>query len=228
MSAPSQSSIRTLLDPVVRDNPITLQILGVCSALAVTRSVATALVMSLSVTAVLVGASVAISTLRNEIPRSVRLIIEITIIATLVIVVDQVLQAFFWELSRELSVFVGLIITNCVILGRAETFAMHQSPGRSLLDALGNGLGYSWILLFIGGIRELLGSGTLLGYAVLPLVENGGWYEPVALMLRPPSAFFLIGFLIWGLNSAKLARARASERTAKAPTQHSRVARDLA
>lgn len=206
-----QSPLRTLLDPLVRDNPITLQVLGVCSALAVTRSVATALAMSLSVTAVLMASSVAISTLRNEIPRSVRLIIEITIIASFVIVVDQILQAFFWELSRELSVFVGLIVTNCVILGRAETFAMHQTPGRSLLDALGNGLGYSWILLLVGGIRELLGVGALWGYAVLPLAENGGWYEPVALMLRPPSAFFLIAFLIWGLRSASLAKTRSRE-----------------
>jgi Na+-transporting NADH:ubiquinone oxidoreductase subunit D len=218
MTAHPQASLRTLLDPLVRDNPITLQVLGVCSALAVTRSVATALVMSLSVTAVLMVSSVAISTIRNEVPRSVRLIIEITIIASLVIVVDQVLQAFFWELSRELSVFVGLIITNCVILGRAESFAMHQTPGRSLLDALGNGLGYSWILLFIGGIRELLGSGTLLGHVVLPLEENGGWFEPVALMLRPPSAFFLIGLLIWGLRSAHLARARASESASAVPS----------
>jgi Na+-transporting NADH:ubiquinone oxidoreductase subunit D len=173
------------------------------------------------------GSSIAISTLRNEVPRSVRLIIEITIIATLVIVVDQVLQAFFWELSRELSVFVGLIITNCVILGRAEAFAMHHSPGQSLLDALGNGFGYSWILLLIGGIRELLGSGKLLGYAVLPLAENGGWFEPMALMLRPPSAFFLIGFLIWALRSASLARARASERSSRAPDSPV-VERDLA
>lgn len=227
MNDSSQSPLRTLLDPVVRDNPITLQVLGVCSALAVTRSVAVAVAMSLSVTAVLMGSSLAISTLRNEIPRSVRLIIEITIIATLVIVVDQILQAFFWELSRELSVFVGLIVTNCVILGRSETFAMHNTPGRSLLDALGNGFGYSWVLLFIGGVRELLGSGTLLGYPILPLVENGGWYEPIALMLRPPSAFFLIGFLIWGIRSASLSRARASEHTARAAGDPV-IARELA
>jgi Na+-transporting NADH:ubiquinone oxidoreductase subunit D len=227
MSPPLYSPLRTLLHPVIRENPITLQVLGVCSALAVTRTVATALAMSVSVTAVLVGSSIAISALRNEIPRSVRLIVEITIIATLVIVVDQILQAFFWELSRELSVFVGLIITNCVILGRAETFAMHHSPGQSLLDALGNGLGYSWILLLVGGIRELLGMGTLLGYAVLPLTENGGWFEPVALMLRPPSAFFLIGFLIWGLRSASLARTRTSEPSSQAPASPV-MARDLA
>lgn len=213
MTAPASTPLQTLLSPLVRDNPITLQVLGVCSALAVTRTIATAVVMSISVTLVLMGSSVAISALRNEVPRSVRLIIEITIIATLVIVVDQVLQAFFWELSRELSVFVGLIITNCVILGRAETFAMHQSIVRSLLDALGNGLGYSWILLLIGGVRELLGSGALLGFPILPLVETGGWFEPIALMLRPPSAFFLIGFLIWGLRAASLARDRSRAST---------------
>jgi Na+-transporting NADH:ubiquinone oxidoreductase subunit D len=211
MNASAGSPLRVLLDPLVRDNPITLQVLGVCSALAVTRSVATALAMSASVTAVLMASSLAISTIRRQVPRSVRLIIEITIIASLVIVVDQVLQAFFWELSRELSVFVGLIITNCVILGRAETFALHNGPGRSLLDALGNGLGYSWILLLVGGTRELLGSGTLLGHPVLPLVEDGGWFQPVALMLRPPSAFFLIGLLIWGIRGATLARSRAPQ-----------------
>ena len=212
-----RSPLRTLMDPIVQENPITIQVLGVCSALAVTRSVETALAMSASVIAVLMGSSVAISLLRNDVPRSVRLIIEITIIATLVIVVDQVLQAFFWELSRELSVFVGLIITNCVILGRAETFSMVHPPGKSFLDALGNGLGYAWILLLVGGVRELLGTGTLLGYTILPLVENGGWFEPVALMLRPPSAFFLIGLLIWGIRSTKLSQARAASATASAP-----------
>jgi len=211
MTSHSPSTLRVLFDPVLRENPITLQVLGVCSALAVTRTVETALAMTLSVGAVLVGSSLAISVLRHAIPRSVRLIIEITIIATLVIVVDQVLQAFFWELSRELSVFVGLIITNCVILGRAESFALHQPPGRSVLDALGNGLGYGWILLLVGGTRELLGSGTLLGREILPLVENGGWFEPLALMLRPPSAFFLIALLIWVVRSANLARARRGE-----------------
>jgi len=217
MTTPSLPPVRVLLDPIVRENPITLQVLGVCSALAVTRTLATALVMSASVTAVLIGSSVAISLLRNDVPRSVRLIIEITVIATLVIVVDQVLQAFFWELSRDLSVFVGLIITNCVILGRAETFSMHNPPGRSALDALGNGLGYTWILLGVGGIRELLGSGALLGQPILPLVEDGGWFQPIALMLRPPSAFFLIGVLIWCLRSASLARARSRSLTANAP-----------
>jgi Na+-transporting NADH:ubiquinone oxidoreductase subunit D len=211
MTSHSPSTLRVLFDPVLRENPITLQVLGVCSALAVTRTVETALAMTLSVGAVLVGSSLAISALRHAIPRSVRLIIEITIIATLVIVVDQVLQAFFWELSRELSVFVGLIITNCVILGRAESFALHQPPGRSVLDALGNGFGYGWILLLVGGTRELLGSGTLLGREILPLVEDGGWFEPLALMLRPPSAFFLIALLIWVVRSANLARARRGE-----------------
>ena len=217
MTAHSPSTLRVLLDPVLRENPITLQVLGVCSALAVTRSVETALAMTLSVGAVLVGSSLAISLLRRAIPRSVRLIIEITIIATLVIVVDQVLQAFFWELSRELSVFVGLIITNCVILGRAESFALHETPGRSVLDALGNGLGYGLILLLVGGTRELLGAGTLLGREVLPLVENGGWFEPLALMGRPPSAFFLVALLIWALRSASLARARRREHGRHSP-----------
>jgi Na+-transporting NADH:ubiquinone oxidoreductase subunit D len=205
--------IRVLLDPVVQENPITIQVLGICSALAVTRSVETAIAMSACVMAVLLGSSVAISLLRNDVPRSVRLIIEITVIATLVIVVDQVLRAFFPELARELSVFVGLIITNCIILGRAETFSLHNTPGRSALDALGNGLGYAWILLLVGGFRELLGTGAVFGYPLLPLVENGGWFEPVALMLRPPSAFFLIGLLIWGIRSAKLSRARAASTT---------------
>ncbi len=213
--------LRALVDPLVRENPITVQILGVCSALAVTRSLETAIAMSVSVTSVLVGASIAISLLRHDVPRNVRLLIEITVIATLVIIVDQVLQAFFWELSRELSVFVGLIITNCLILGRAETFALSNTVGRSALDALGNGLGYAWILLSVGGIRELLGQGTLLDYPLLPLTEQGGWFEPVALMLRPPSAFFLIGLLIWGLRAVALARARRAT-----PRPHEPLAAD--
>ena len=201
MSTGSRPALRTLLRPLVDDNPVTLQILGVCSALAVTRTLATALVMSAAVTVVLVCSSAAISFLRHEVPRSVRLIIQVTIIASFVIVVDQFLRAFFWDLSRQLSVFVGLIITNCIILGRAETFAMRNPVLPSALDGLGNGLGYSLILIAVGSARELLGSGTLLGVPVLRLVENGGGFEPIALMLRPPSAFFMIGLLIWGLRS---------------------------
>jgi len=197
------AALGILTRPLVDENPIMLQILGVCSALAVTRTLATALVMSIAVTVVLICSNAAISFIRNEVPRSVRLIVQITLIATFVIVVDQILQAFFWELSRELSVFVGLIITNCIILGRAETFAMRHGVRLSILDGLGNGLGYSLILIAVGGARELLGTGRLLGFEILPLVERGGWFEPVGLMLRPPSAFFLIGGLIWGIRSWK-------------------------
>jgi Na+-transporting NADH:ubiquinone oxidoreductase subunit D len=175
----------------------------VCSALAVTRSVATALVMSAAVTAVLAGSSAAISAIRKQVPRSVRLIVQITIIATLVIIVDQVLRAFFWEQSRKLSVFVGLIVTNCIILGRAESFAMQNGVRWSVLDGLGNGLGYSVILIAVGGVRESLGAGTLLGFELLRTVEQGGWFQPLDLMLLPPSAFFLIGLLIWAIRSWK-------------------------
>jgi Na+-transporting NADH:ubiquinone oxidoreductase subunit D len=213
----SRSALRTLARPLVDENPITLQILGVCSALAVTRTLATALVMSAAVTVVLVCSGAAISCLRGEVPRSVRLIVQITIIASFVIIVDQFLQAFFWQLSRQLSVFVGLIITNCIILGRAESFAMRNTVGASALDGLGNGLGYSLVLLVVGSTRELLGSGTLLGMEVLPLVENGGWFEPIGLMLRPPSAFFLIGLLIWGIRSWKVEQSEAREETGETP-----------
>jgi Na+-transporting NADH:ubiquinone oxidoreductase subunit D len=212
-----ESPLRILGRPLLDENPILLQVLGVCSALAVTRSVKTALVMSAAVTAVLVGSNAAISALRRQVPRSVRLIVEITIIATLVIVVDQVLQAFVWEVSRQLSVFVGLIVTNCVVLGRAESFAMQRSVGLAVLDGLGNGLGYALILLAIGTTRELLGSGTLLGVTVLPRAEDGGWFEPMAVMLRAPSAFFLIGFLIWGVRAWRVAPAVAGRNVAAAP-----------
>lgn len=208
--------LQILTRPLIDENPITLQILGVCSALAVTRTLATALVMSIAVTVVLVCSNAAISFIRNEVPRSVRLINQITLVATFVIVVDQVLQAFFWELSRELSVFVGLIITNCIILGRAETFAMRNPIPASMLDGLGNGLGYSAILVAVGSIRELLGTGRLLGFEVLPLVEVGGWFEPIGLMLRPPSAFFLIAGLIWGIQSWR-SRAAAARKQAPQP-----------
>jgi Na+-transporting NADH:ubiquinone oxidoreductase subunit D len=195
------SARRTLLAPLVEQNPITLQLLGICSALAVTRSLATALVMSASVTAVTAVSNLSISLIRHQIPRSVRLIVQITIIASLVIVTDQVLRAYAFELSRQLSVFVGLIVTNCIVLGRAESFALHNPPGPSLLDGLGNGLGYSAVLILVGSVRELMGAGTLLGAAVLPLAREGGWYVPMGLFLLPPSAFFLIGLLIWALRS---------------------------
>ena len=197
------ASARTLTGPILDENPITLQILGVCSALAVTKTLATALIMCLAVTIVLTVASAAISLIRRHIARSARLIVQITIIASLVIVVDQALQAFAWELSKQLSIFVGLIVTNCIILGRAETFAMSHDVPSSVLDGLGNGLGYSLVLILVGTSRELLGAGTVLGVVLLPLASDGGWYVPLELMLLPPSAFFLIGFLIWGLRSWK-------------------------
>lgn len=205
------SARRTLIAPLVEQNPITLQILGICSALAVTRSLATALVMSASVTAVTAVSNLVISLLRHQIPRSVRLIVQITIIASLVIVTDQVLRAYAWELSRQLSVFVGLIVTNCIVLGRAESFALHNGPGRSLLDGLGNGLGYGAVLITVGTVRELVGMGSLLGVPVLPLAREGGWYVPMGLLLLPPSAFFLIGLLIWALRSWRREQVEAPE-----------------
>ena len=207
MTQPGKSALGALVHPLVDENPIDGTLVMDDEHL----TLATALVMSAAVTAVLVCSNAAISLIRGEVPRSVRLIVQITIIASLVIIVDQVLQAFFWELSRQLSVFVGLIITNCIILGRAETFAMNQPVGLSVVDGLGNGLGYSLILVAIGGIRELLSAGTLLGVEILPLIENGGWFEPMGLMLLPPSAFFLIGFLIWGIRSWKLEQVEAAQ-----------------
>jgi Na+-transporting NADH:ubiquinone oxidoreductase subunit D len=207
----ANDTTRALLSPLISNNPITLQILGICSALAVTKSVATALIMSAAVTAVLVLATASVSAIRHHMPRNVRLIIQITIICSLVIVVDQVLKAFAYGPSKQLSVFVGLIVTNCIILGRTESFAMKNTVRMSVMDGLGNGLGYAWILITVGSIRELLGSGTLLGVVILPTVANGGWFEPAALMLLPPSAFFIIGLLIWTLRSLKPAQAEKSE-----------------
>jgi Na+-transporting NADH:ubiquinone oxidoreductase subunit D len=192
---------KLLVEPIVDNNPITLQILGICSALAVTTKLAPAITMSIALTAVIVGASVIISLIRHHMPGSIRIIIQMTIIASLVIVVDQVLQAFAYELSKQLSVFVGLIITNCIVLGRAEAFASKNPPWPSFLDALGHGLGYSAILIAVAAIRELLGSGTLLGVQVLPLLEDGGWYEPNGLMLLAPGAFFIIGLMIWAIRT---------------------------
>jgi len=186
-----------LVGPLLHSNPITLRVLGLCSALAVTSSLLPALIMSAAVILVLVFANVAVSALRHSIPPSVRLIIEVTLIATAVIVVDEVLKAFLPEVSAVLSVFVGLIITNCIVLARAESFAMQNGIWPSFLDGLGNGLGYSWVLVVVGSIRELLGSGSLLGYTVLPRAALGGWYQPNDLMLLTPSAFFLLALLVW-------------------------------
>jgi Na+-transporting NADH:ubiquinone oxidoreductase subunit D len=192
-----KGALEHLTAPLVRGNPVTLHILGICSALAVTTSLETALTMSGALTVVLVLSSVAISSIRRHIPTAIRLIVQITIIASLVIVMDMILKAFFFEISKTLSIFVGLIVTNCMVLGRAEAFARQQPVWPSFLDGLGNGLGYSLILVIVGSIRELFGTGGLMGYAVLPLVEDGGWFQPLRLMLLAPSAFFIMGFLVW-------------------------------
>ena len=194
---------RTLIDPILVANPVTLQVLGICSALAVTTSLSTAAVMSAALIVVLTLSNGIISLIRNHIPRSIRLIVQITIIASLVIVVDQVLQAYMFAMSKRLSVFVGLIVTNCIVLGRAEGFAMHNPPGASLLDGLGNGLGYTLILVAIGTVRELLGAGTLLGVTILPAAADGGWFTPLGLMALPPSAFFLLGLLVWAIRTIR-------------------------
>lgn len=194
---------RILVDPLIDNNPITLQILGICSALAVTTALLPALLMCLALTIVAALSGAAISSIRQSIPNNIRIIVQVTIIASLVIVVDEMLEAFAFQTSRQLSVFVGLIITNCIILGRAEAFAMKNGPGLSFLDGLGNGLGYSLILIVVAITRELFGAGTLLAYPVLPLSTDGGWYEANGLMLLPPSAFFIIGALIWGIRTAR-------------------------
>lgn len=188
---------KVLTDPLVKDNPITLQVLGICSALAVTSQMSTSLIMALALTSVTACSSAAISSIRNHIPGSIRIIVQMTIIATLVIVVDQIIKAFAYEISKQLSVFVGLIITNCIVMGRAEAYAMKNPPMASFIDGIGNGLGYSLILVIVAFFRELLGSGKLLGIEILPLVKDGGWYQPNGMMLLPPSAFFIIGLIIW-------------------------------
>lgn len=195
-----------LIDPIFDNNPIALQVLGICSALAVTTKMDTALVMSAAVIGVLMLSNFFISALRDQIPTSIRIIVQLTIIASLVIVVDQVLKAYLFEISQQLSVFVGLIITNCIIMGRAEAYAMQNPPGLSLVDGLGNGLGYGAILMGTALLRELFGSGAVLGAQVLPLASEGGWYTPNGLMLLSPGAFFIIGFFIWGLRTWKPAQ----------------------
>ena len=196
-----QQGKKVLLDPLVDNNPITLQILGICSALAVTTTLAASLIMCLALTSVLALSNSSISMIRNHIPTNVRIIIQMTIIASLVILVDQILKAYAYEISKSLSVFVGLIITNCIVLGRAEAFAMKSPVGESFMDGLGNGLGYSLVLIVVGTIRELFGSGTLLGYPVLLPLSEGGWYQPNGLLLLPPSAFFIIGLMIWVIRA---------------------------
>ncbi|MFT5112931.1 MAG: Na+-transporting NADH:ubiquinone oxidoreductase subunit D [Parasphingorhabdus sp.] len=186
-----------LTTPLINENPITLQILGICSALAVTTSLDTALVMTVAVTAVLALSGFTISLIRRQLPRSIRIIVQITIIASLVIIVDLLLKAFFFELGKRLSVFVGLIVTNCIVLGRAEGYAMRNGPFTSMLDGIGNGLGYGLILMIVGAVRELFGHGSLFGLQILLPVAKGGGFEPLHLMLLPPSAFFIIALIIW-------------------------------
>ena len=193
----------TLLDPLVSKNPVTLQVLGICAALAITNSLMTSLIMGLSLTSVLAFSNVSISLIRNHLPNSVRIIVQVTIIATGVIVVDELLKAYAPDTARTLSVFIGLIVTNCIVLGRAEAFAVKNNVAMSFLDGIGNGLGFSLVLIVVATIRELFGAGTLLGVEILPLVQNGGWYIPNGMLLLPPSAFFIIGFLIWIIRSWK-------------------------
>ncbi len=192
-----------LVDPLLDNNPIILQVLGICSALAVTSQMTTALIMSIALTSVVASSNAAIALVRNHTPASIRIIVQMTIIASLVIVVDQILKAFAYDISKQLSVFVGLIITNCIVMGRAEAYAMQNPPLPSFFDGLGNGLGYSLILMTVAVIRELFGSGSLFGVEILPLIKNGGWYEPNGLLLLPPSAFFIIGLLIWAVRTLK-------------------------
>jgi Na+-transporting NADH:ubiquinone oxidoreductase subunit D len=192
-----------LLNPIFNNNPIGLQILGICSALAVTSNLNTALVMSVALTLVCAFSNLFISMIRSQIPNSIRMIVQMVIIASLVILVDQVLKAYAFSLSKQLSVFVGLIITNCIVMGRAEAFAMQNPPLLSFFDGIGNGLGYSAMLIALGIIRELTGAGKLMGYTILPAVNDGGWYLPNGMMLLPPSAFFLIGLFIWGIRAWK-------------------------
>lgn len=190
-----------LITPIFKNNPIALQILGICSALAVTSQLSITLVMCIALTLVTAFSNLFVSLVRNHIPNNIRIIVQMTIIASLVIVVDQIIKAVAYDISKQLSVFVGLIITNCIVMGRAEAFAMKNPPVPSFLDGVGNGLGYSAILIALATIRELFGSGKLLGQQILPVVTEGGWYVPNGLLLLPPSAFFLIGLFIWGLRT---------------------------
>lgn len=194
---------KTIFDPLFNNNPIALQILGICSALAVTTKLEAALVMSVAVTAVTGLSNMSVSIIRNYIPSSIRIIVQMTIIASLVILTDQVLKAFVYDVAKSMSVYIGLIITNCIVMGRAEAYAMKNGPFISLLDGIGNGIGYSIVLIFVAFFRELIGSGKLLGVQVLPMVADGGWYKADGMFLLSPSAFFLIGFFIWGLRTFK-------------------------
>ena len=195
-------TIREILyTPLLKENPVTLHVLGICAALAITNSVTSSLIMSLATTIVLVISNATISLIRNHLPGSVRIIVQITIIASAVTVIDQCMQAFVPELARTLSVYIGLIVTNCIVLGRAEACAMKNGVTHSILDAIGNGVGYSIVLVSVSIIRELFGNGSLMGYEILALTRDGGWFEPNEMMLLSPSAFFIIGFMIWGVRT---------------------------
>ncbi|MFG1498289.1 NADH:ubiquinone reductase (Na(+)-transporting) subunit D [Saccharospirillum sp. HFRX-1] len=207
---------KVLVTPIFSDNPIALQILGICSALAVTTGLKVTVVMCIALTLVTAFSNLFISMIRNQIPGSIRIIVQMTIIASLVIVVDQVLKAYAYDISKQLSVFVGLIITNCIVMGRAEAYAMQNPPGLSFLDGIGNGLGYSAVLLFVGFLREFFGSGSLFGFQVLQTVNQGGWYVPNGLMLLAPSAFFIIGGFIWILRTRDRSQIEDNEFSMKA------------
>lgn len=208
-----------LVTPIFKNNPIALQILGICSALAVTTSMSVSLVMAIAVIAVTAFSNLFVSLIRAHIPSSIRIIVQMTIIASLVIVVDQVLKAFAYEISKQLSVFVGLIITNCIVMGRAEGFAMTNPPGLAFLDGIGNGLGYGFILMVVGFFRELFGSGSVFGLTILQPVQDGGWYVPNGLLLLPPSAFFIIGMIIWVLRTMNPEQIEENEFKMKHNTQ---------
>ena len=207
----SSQITKNLTDPLIDNNPITLQILGICSALAVTTSMNTALLMCVALTAVVSLSNLSISLVRNHVPGSIRIIVQMVIIASLVIVVDQLLKAYAFDTAKKLSVFVGLIITNCIVMGRAEAYAMSHGPKLSFFDGLGNGLGYSLVLLFVAFLRELFGAGSLFGVKILPLVSDGGWYHSNGMMLLPPSAFFIIGLLIWAIRTYRPAQVEAPD-----------------
>lgn len=192
-----------LVNPIVKNNPITLQVLGICSALAVTSQLKQALIMSIAVTLVIAFSSVVVSLIRNFIPNSIRIIVQMTVIASAVIIADQVLKAYAYDVSKKMSVFVGLIITNCIVMGRTEGFAMKNGPVASLWDGIGNGLGYSCILMGVAVIRELFGSGKLFGYSILPLTTEGGFYQSNGLLLLPACSFFIIGSFIWIIRTLK-------------------------
>jgi Na+-transporting NADH:ubiquinone oxidoreductase subunit D len=224
MSTQEVSTKEVLLGPIFNTNPVIFQVLGICSALAVTSSLKTALAMSIGLTLVTAFSNFFVSLIRNVIPNSIRIIVQMVVVSTLVIVVDQLLQAFTPAIAKQMSVFVGLIITNCIVMGRLEAFAMKNPPVISFWDGIGNGLGYSALLILLALFRELLGSGTWMGYTLLPTVNNGGWYVPNGLLLLPPSAFFLIGLVIWGLRSWKTDQQETTEfkiaPNSKAQTEH--------